>query len=87
MVRNKEAIERYVNLLGIAYTFVTVLPFISKRYRKYQFESPQLIKRLVGEQLSKELIFDSFASTLESSKIYSPITEAINHFLDKQSAA
>ncbi len=87
MVRNKEAIERYVNLLGIAYTFVMVLPFISKRYEKYQFESPQLIKRLVGEQLSKELIFDSFASTLESSKIYSPITEAINRFLDKQSAA
>lgn len=73
MVRNREAIERYVNLLGIAYTFVMLLPFISEKYGKYQFESPQFIKRLVGEQLSKELIFDSFASTLESSEIYSHI--------------
>lgn len=87
MVRNKEAIERYTNLLAIAYTFVSLLPFIDQRYKKYQFQSPQLLKRTVGEQISKELLFDSFVSSFESAKIYSTIKEAVYSFLDKDQVA
>ncbi|PRX13406.1 DDE superfamily endonuclease [Orenia metallireducens] len=81
MVRNKKAIERYVNLLAISYTFVSVLPFIDQKFEKYKFRSPQKIKRVLAENISKELIFDSFVSSLESSKIYSKVQKAISSFL------
>lgn len=87
MVRNKDAIERYVNLLAIAYTFTYVLPFIDRRYSEYQFKSPQLVKRAIGEQITKELIFDSFVSNFESAKIYSAIKEAVQGFLDQNEVA
>ncbi|KXG74391.1 hypothetical protein [Thermotalea metallivorans] len=83
MVRNKDAIERYVNLLAIAYTFTCRLPFIDKKYAEYQFKSPQLVKRAVGEQITKELIFDTFVSSFESAKIYSTVKEAVQSFLTK----
>ncbi|ABR48408.1 hypothetical protein Amet_2250 [Alkaliphilus metalliredigens QYMF] len=83
MVRNKAAIERYVNLLFVAYTFACFLPFMDKRYEKYQFKSPQLIKRAVGVQITKELIFDSFVLSFESAKIYSTIKESVQGFLNK----
>ncbi|WP_242661415.1 hypothetical protein [Alkaliphilus metalliredigens] len=83
MVRNKAAIERYVNLLFVAYTFACLLPFMDKRYEKYQFKSPQLIKRAVGVQITKELIFDSFVLSFESAKIYSTIKESVQGFLNK----
>ncbi|WP_242661369.1 IS701 family transposase [Alkaliphilus metalliredigens] len=83
MVRNKAAIERYVNLLFVAYTFACLLPFMDKRYEKYQFKSPQLIKRTVGVQITKELIFDSFVLSFESAKIYSTIKESVQGFLNK----
>ncbi|SNY27746.1 transposase, IS4 family [Orenia metallireducens] len=81
MMRNKKAIERYVNLLAISYTFVLVLPFIDQKFDKYKFKSPQVIKRVVADKLTKELIFDSFVSSLESNKIYSKVQKAINSFL------
>ncbi|KXG77286.1 hypothetical protein AN619_05120 [Thermotalea metallivorans] len=87
MVRNKDAIERYVNLLAIAYTFTCLLPFIDKKYAEYQFKSPQLVKRAVGEQITKELIFDTFVSSFESAKIYSTVKEAVQSFLDKDQVA
>ncbi|OCL26231.1 hypothetical protein U472_09470 [Orenia metallireducens] len=87
MVRNKKAIERYVNLLAITYTFVSVLPFIDLKFEQYKFKSPQVIKRTIADRLTKELIFDSFVSSLESSKIYSKIQKAVNYFLEKDKVA
>ena len=87
MVRNKDAIERYVNLLAIAYTFTCLLPFMDRKYAEYQFKRPQLVKRAIGEQITKELIFDSFVSSFESTKIYSAIKEAVQGFLDRDQAA
>jgi len=87
MVRNKDAIERYVNLLAISYTFTCLLPFIDRKYAQYQFKSPQLVKRAVGEQITKELIFDSFVSSIESAKIYFTIKKAVQSFLDKDQVA
>jgi hypothetical protein len=81
MVRNKLAIERYVNLLAIAFAFVQVLPFISDRFSEYRFQSPQIIKHVVMEQLSQELIFETFVKRLENSNIYSAVKKAVNGFL------
>lgn len=87
MVRNKEAIERFINLIAISFTFVSVLPFISKNFSDYKFESPQVIKRIISERVIKELIFDSFVSSLENIKIYSVVFKCVKNFIYKDFAA
>ncbi|MBF8984909.1 transposase [Lutibacter sp. B2] len=81
MLRNKAAIERYSNLVAITFTFVSVLPFINESFSKYQFESPQKIKRTISNTLMQELIFEGFANSLKSTKIYFGVTKAIESFL------
>jgi hypothetical protein len=81
MVRSQQAIERYVNLLAIAFAFVQMLPFIAPRCCDYKFQSPQTVKRAIAEQLTQELIFDTFVKRLENNKIYSVVKNAVDGFL------
>jgi hypothetical protein len=37
-----------VNLIGIAFAFVQILPFISRRFEGYQHQSLQVIKHAVA---------------------------------------
>jgi hypothetical protein len=87
MVRNQQAIECYVNLLAMAFSFVQVLPFISPRFEDYKFQSPQSLKRAVGDHIIQELIFDTFVKRLENSKIYSVVKSAVDAFLELGNAA
>lgn len=84
MVRNKNAIERYANLLSITYTFVCILPFIDQKFQNYQLESPQVIKRTVGSQITKELFLSSFVSSFESTENYNVLKQAVNSFIGKR---
>ena len=81
MVRNKLAIERYVNLISIGFTLVCVLPFLDKRLEAYQFQSPQVVRREIASQIHKELILSSFVSSFENSEIYSTIKESASRYL------
>ncbi|MPM97810.1 hypothetical protein SDC9_144990 [bioreactor metagenome] len=87
MVRTHNAIERYVNLIGISFAFVQVLPFICRRFEGYKFQSPQVIKHAVADQLSQELIFETFVQKLENSNIYSAVASAVRRFLGLNEAA
>ncbi|WP_242945097.1 hypothetical protein [Caminicella sporogenes] len=87
MVRSKIAIERYINLIAISFTFVCILPFTTETFANYKFKSPQVIKRLVSERILKELIFDSFVSIIENSKIYSIVSIYVYHFIFKKDIA
>jgi hypothetical protein len=87
MLRNQNAIERYVNLLSISFAFVQVLPFINENYRSNKFKSPQAIKRVFGDRLNQELIFDIFMQQLEKGKIYATVKNAVNTFLGLDNAA
>lgn len=69
MLRNKEAIELYVNLLAIAYTFVEVVPFLHPKFPQYKLQSPQEIKNAVSYQLSKELILNTSVQELRRAKL------------------
>jgi hypothetical protein len=53
MVKSKEAIEKYVNLLGVTYSLCILLPFINKGLSKYKFQSPQEIKYHLSECIYK----------------------------------
>lgn len=82
MVRNKKAIENYVNLLAIAYSFTVVLPFISKSFSKYKFHSPQEIKSAISYQISKELILSTFVQRVQNNKINEEVLKTINSLID-----
>ncbi|WP_282706855.1 hypothetical protein [Natroniella acetigena] len=44
MVRTKQGIETYINLLGLVYTFVKILPFWVEEFNELNSLSPQEIK-------------------------------------------
>lgn len=81
IVRNKEAIEKYANLLAIAYSFVVILPFIHQSFSKYKFQSPQETKNAISYQISKELILSTFVLMIQKSEIHQDTLEAINSFI------
>jgi len=59
MVRSKVAIEKYINLIGVAYSAMILLPFISATFEQYKFCSPQEIKHVFGEAIREELFFSN----------------------------
>jgi hypothetical protein len=57
MVRSKISIEKYINLIGVAYSAMILLPFISATFKAYRFCSPQEAKHIIGEAIREELFF------------------------------
>lgn len=78
MVRSKEAIEKYVNLLGVTYSLCILLPFINSNLSQYKFASPQEIKYYLSECIAKELIFDKLLKTLQLAKNISTAKDVID---------
>lgn len=64
MVRNKEAINKYINLLGKAYSLTMPLPFINYNIYKYKFQSPQKVNYHLLECIYIEFIFIKLLKTL-----------------------
>jgi hypothetical protein len=87
VVRNKLAIERYVNLLAIGFILVCVLPFLDGRLKTWQFESSQIIKREIASHIHRELILNSCVSSLENSKIYFLIKKSVKCYLQGKKIA
>ncbi|MFR4983371.1 MAG: transposase [Clostridium neonatale] len=80
MVRSKAGIEKYVNLLGVAYTMCIILPFINNQFAEYKFQSPQELKYYLSEHIIKELFIDKLLKILQSTKNIITIQDAINYF-------
>ncbi len=59
MVRSKVSIEKYINLMGVAYSAMIILPFISSAFEDYKFCSPQEVKHVFGEAIREELFFSN----------------------------
>jgi len=57
MVRNKIGIEKYANLIGVCYSAMILIPFISEAHKQYKCKSPQEIKYAFSELINRELIF------------------------------
>ena len=86
MVRNKEAIEKYINLIGVTYTLTSLLPFMSNKFSKYKFQSPQEIKYHLSECISKELIYNNLLKTLQINKNIITLEDVIE-YLNEDSLA
>ncbi|MEG2057902.1 MAG: hypothetical protein RRZ84_08345, partial [Romboutsia sp.] len=59
MVRSKVSIEKYINIIGVAYSSMILLPFISCIFQDYKFCSPQEVKNVIGEAIREELFFSN----------------------------
>ncbi|MGL5752509.1 MAG: IS701 family transposase [Paraclostridium sp.] len=68
MVRSKVAIEKYINLIGIAYSSMILIPFISCAFEQYKFCSPQEIKHVFSEAIREELFFSNLLKIEEIKK-------------------
>lgn len=65
MVRSKVGIEKYINLIGVAYSATILIPFISENFIDFQFCSPQEIKYAFGEGIKDDLFLCNLLKTKE----------------------
>ena len=80
MVRSRCAIEKYVNLVGVAYSMCIILPFINNRYADYILQSPQELKYHLSENIIHELFFSNLLKTVQSIKNIVTIQDAVDYF-------
>lgn len=73
MVRSKVSIEKYINLIGVAYSAMILLPFISCTFKEYRFCSPQEVKYVIGEAIREELFFSKLLKIQQIKKNLSHI--------------
>ena len=67
-VRSRESIERLVNLECIAYSAMTLLPYIDESFSCYKSLGAQETKFGIGQQIQASIIFSSFVESLETVK-------------------
>ena len=67
-VRSREGIERLINLENIAYSAMTLLPYVDESFSCYQSASAQETKFGIGQQVQASIIFSSFVESLETVK-------------------
>ena len=83
----KEAINKYVNLLGVAYSLTILLPFISNNLYKYKFQSLQEVKYHLSECISKEFIFSKLLKTLQLDKNITTSEDIFKYLTDSNKAS
>lgn len=66
MVRSSKGIEMLVNLINTAYASMKLLPYMDRNFYPYQNESTQEFRFTVSEQIREQIIFTSFAKSLEN---------------------
>ena len=79
MVRSKEAIDKYVNFLGVTYSLCVLLPFINAGLSEYKFKSPQDVKYNLSEHITKELFFTKLLKTLQLTKNIATVEDVISY--------
>ena len=87
MVRRKEEIESLVNLIGIAYGTMKVLPLSDDAFTEYRGMSPQEARRLISERIMEQRIFVETASLLRFEENSSAILACLNRLIFRFSRA
>jgi len=66
MLRSKNGIENFVNMLAMSYASMKILPFSDQQFSFLMNESAQTIKNVVGDAIKQELFLWRFVSSSES---------------------
>lgn len=67
MLISRQGIELLVNLIGISYGAMKILPYQEASLSQYHSHSAQEVRFAVSELIWEQVIFDIFASTIEIS--------------------
>jgi len=69
MLRSKQGIDNFVNLLAVSYACVKVIPFADDFFSDFSLFSAQTTKYAFGEAIRKELFFAQFVDFIETRHI------------------
>ena len=87
MVRRKDEIEALVNLIGIAYGMMKILPLADEAFSDYRGLSPQEVRRQISEQILEQRIFVQTALSLRSEENYFAIVACLRSLIFRFSRA
>ncbi len=77
MLRSKNGIENFVNLLGLAYAAMKILPYSHDQFSFLINHSPQTAKYFIGNAVKQELFLWRFVSKSENSLFYSQLFSSL----------
>ena len=80
-VRSKEGIERWINLISLTYSAMTLLPYCDKTFSSYQYANPQETRYEISQQIQSTIILCSFVKFLETLKNSSVLIKIVEHYL------
>jgi len=80
-VRNKQGMERLVNLLSLSYSAMTLLAYSDETFSEYQSASAQETRYEIGQQIQANIILCSFAKTLETLKNSSALIKIVENYI------
>jgi len=69
MLRSKQGIENFINIISISYACAKVIPFSDEFFSDFSHFSTQTIKYAFGEAIRKELFFTQFVDFVETRHI------------------
>ena len=65
MLRSHNGIERLLNLLGILYALMKLLPFLSEDFSALKSTSAQQTRFVLGSRVRQQVFLSTFASRIE----------------------
>ena len=80
-IRNREGIERLINLLAVSYSAMTLLPYSDETFSSYQSFSAQETRFEIGQQIQANIIFNSFVESLETVKKARALVKLLEHHI------
>ena len=66
MLRNRQGIENFVNLVNIAYCAMKILPYQDKNFAQYKNVSVQEFRFVLSQQIRQQVFFATFVKNAES---------------------
>ncbi|MCL2313623.1 MAG: transposase, partial [Firmicutes bacterium] len=69
MLRSKQGIENFINIISISYACAKLIPFADDFFSDFAHFSTQTTKYAFGEAIRKELFFTQFVDFLETRNI------------------
>ena len=81
MLRSYNGIERLLNLLGILYAFMKLLPFLSEDFSALKSLSAQQTRFVLGARVRQQVFLTTFASRLELAHISIPLKSVLYKLL------
>ena len=79
-LRSRRGIERLINLIGLSYNAMTLLPYSNEIFSGYQSASAQETRYHIGQQIQAEIILCRFGRFLQTLKNCSSLIKVVESY-------